>query len=413
MQLESLRGLASGRSVRVANPMQARVSRWAAAGNDGPDPLLPLAEAVIVADHDLSIQTANQAAADLLGWESPVALVGDLVGTTWQIFDPPRRRDIQVGLVMRGRWQGTTFLARHDGTLVETYLTACRLQTSNGVPAGVVLTLRPPVRVAGDDDIPTDGESFGVDGLPGSFCLFYQPEVDLADGSVHAAEALLRWWHPGLGIVSPGMALANPEWAERLSALQAWTIFAVCRQIGAWEQAGTQMQVAINLSPYQLADAELPSRVHRALALTGIRPGSLAVDLPVESLLVAPDTAHRVASELAGLGVALIIDGVAPGTPLDAFDGLPIAELKVDPAPAAEDGAAEHAIHEIIVRAHGIGALAVAKSVETQEELELVRSYGFDRAFGHVFAAALAPTALAALLELPDAAPSGLEGFTF
>ncbi len=364
--------------------------------------VVPLAEGVLVADQLLTIHTANEAAADLLGWDDPSALVHAATTAAWELFETAQVSEVLDALGRSGRWSGTAFLERRDGTLLEALLSACSLHTAGGgAPSGTMVTIRPHVVAPFTPHPPPDSEAFDVEGLPGRFCLYYQPEFDLADGTVPSCEALLRWWHPDFGILSPGPSLARTKWAERLAGVEAWSVFAVCRQIAMWEDQGRPVQVALNVSRHHLRDPQLLPRVRQALDSTGIDPKQLAIDLPLSALVKDPVNVRHVVLDLADLGVALIVDGVSGDAPPTAFEGLPIAVLKIVVGNVGHPSAIgrHRSADDAIALARSIGATSVAKSVETAADLQALLEMGFDRAFGHVFSPALAPAALVPLLD--------------
>lgn len=386
-----------------------QVEREARAATIDPEQVVPLSEAVIVADHSFTVQAANRAASDLLGWTEPRHLVRDLNQVSWSILGAAKLREIQVALVMRGRWSGSAVLERRDGSMFEAFVTACSLHAARDIPSGVVVTIRSRVVGNGSSGLPADAESFGVTGLPGSFCLHYQPEVDLRDGSVTGCEALLRWWHPGLGMVSPGPALAHPKWAARLAGLETWSVFAACRQAAAWAEKGRPARIALNVSEQHMNDPELLHRVRQAVVITGVDPSWLAIDLPVAALVRTPALARRVAAGLAELGVVVVVDSVYGAVPPETFDGIPASVLKIIPGNVGRSsaGSVDRPAEAAIELARSIGATSVAKSVETAADLRAVRGIGFDRAFGHVFSPAVGPAELFRTLVGP-AAPDGV-----
>lgn len=370
--------------------------------------VVPLAEGVLVADHTLAIHTANEAAADLLGWGDPSELVRAAMDSAWELLEVGQVSEVLDALGRAGRWSGTAFLERRDGTLFEALLSACSLHSASGggAPTGTVLTIRPHVVAPFTAHPPPDDEAFDVDGLPGRFCLYYQPEFDLADGSVPSCEALLRWWHPDFGILSPGPSLARTKWAERLAGVEAWSVYAACRQVAAWEDHGRPVQVALNVSRHHLRDPQFLARVCQALDNTGIDPRQLAIDLPLSALVKDPVNVRQVALDLADLGVTLIVDGVSGDAPPAAFEGLPISVLKIVVGNVALPSAIgrHRSADDAIALARAIGAVSVAKSVETAADLQVLLEMGFDRAFGHVFSPALAPSALLPLLDRSEPA---------
>jgi EAL domain-containing protein (putative c-di-GMP-specific phosphodiesterase class I) len=391
--------------VKLDSLLARQANRDARAATIDPERVVPLSEAVIVADHSFAVQSANDAAADLLGWIDPQSLVRDLNQVSWSIIGSSLLREIQLELVKRGKWSGQAVLERRDGSLFDGFMTACRLHAEGDHPMGVVITIRSLAVAEAWGSIPIDVESFGVKGLPGTFCLHYQPEVDLRSGSVTGCEALLRWWHPGMGMVSPGPAFAHPKWSARMAPLETWSVFAACRQAVAWADAGCELPVALNVSDRHLADTELVGRVRQALVITGLNPQHLSIDIPMTALVRSPTRARAAAQELADLGVTIVLDSVLGSVPNHALEGLPATVLKIIPGDLSDPDATASAM-EAITLARSLGAVAVAKSVESADELKAVRELGFDRAFGHVFSPAIAPGEVLRTLGLQPTAAS-------
>jgi EAL domain-containing protein (putative c-di-GMP-specific phosphodiesterase class I) len=377
--------------------------------------VVPLSEGLIEADHSFEVRAVSSAAAELLGWDHPAALTRALNDTGWSPFEAGLRRELQFALALRGKWQGPARLRRRDGSELATFLTACALNASPGTPSGVVVAIRPSNAIDERSLGASQGDSYAVSGLPGHFCLFYQPEIDLLDGQITGCEALLRWWHPGLGMISPGPAFAEPQWAQRLAGVEVWTLFAACRQGAAWAERGHPVPVVVNISQTHLQDPELVERIRRALVVTGVHPSRLTVDLPGPALATSSQRLHRVAWALHELGATVAIDDAGRGHDLEALRSLPAQVLKLPRgAGRAVDGRPAPAAAAIEV-ARTMGAITVAKSVETNRELQHLRTLGCDRAFGHLFVPAMPPTDLGDLLwpgpsrpvdvRVPDAEP--------
>lgn len=379
------------------------------------DSSVSLVEGVIVTDESFVVQTANDAAADLLGWTEPSELVRHHQDAAGDLFDDDRRQEVLAALEQRGRWSGTAFLERRDGTLFEAFLTACSLHGGDDRDdgsAGVVVTIQPQSAIPFTSVPPAEHESLTVKGLPGRFCLHYQPEFDLRDRSVPSCEALLRWWHPDFGVLSPGPSLSRTKWATRLASVEAWSVLAACRQVAAWEELGRPVQVAINISRHHLGDPELLTRVRHALDATGIDPGRLAVDLPLSAVVKDPVHTREVAEQLDALGVSIIVDGVSGDTPPAALAGLPVRALKFVVGPFGRGGSSANsrAADAAVVLARTLEVLSVAKAVETAADLKDLREKGFDRAFGHVFSPAVPADAMLPLLDRRNGPPDQLAG---
>jgi len=377
---------------------ERRRRRLARSAPLGVDHLVPLSEGVIEADADGRVLAANGAAAELLGWDHPVSLTSALQASGWSrigLDGDELRRELGA----RARWCARRKLRRRDGTLLDAVVTACALHASSGGHAGVVTTIRratvaDAVALASIDlargATRRVDDAFAVEGLPGHLCLYYQPELDLRTRTPVGVEALLRWWHPGLGVVSPGPALSHHRWAPRFAEVEVWSIFAVCRQIASWSAAGHPMPVAVNVSRWHLVDLELVDRVRRALAASAIDPALLIIDLPVSALHQDPDRFRRAVAALAEVGVRCAVDDATAAVPDRLLAGLPLEAIKL--ARPGGGGSARPpgtALAMGLALARRLSVPAVAKAIETDAELAQVEELGFERAFGHLLGAPL------------------------
>ncbi|MCU1351152.1 MAG: hypothetical protein JWM05_361 [Acidimicrobiales bacterium] len=350
--------------------------------------VVPLSEGVIHTDHTLRALAANQAAAAMLGWGNELELVHELNRASWSLMPANVRRDMQMTLAVRGRWEGRARLERRDGTRLEATVTACALRGSPGVSAGVVLVIRQISGIARPDQATGHPDSFEVTGLPGRFVLYYQPEIDLRTGIVTSCESLLRWHHPGLGTVSPGAAFADPAWAPRLAPLEVWAVFAACRQAASWAEHGWPMRVTVNLSHQHLNDPELVDRLRRALVVTSVPRSCIAVEMPTSALIQLGDRARRVAADMADEGVSVIVDDVTETVPISAFDEIRPGVIKLDRTMINglhQSVEKQHRVRRALVLAGSLGAKVTAEAVETADDLAAARDLGCDRAFGYVF----------------------------
>ncbi|MCU1354832.1 MAG: diguanylate cyclase/phosphodiesterase, partial [Acidimicrobiales bacterium] len=136
----------------------------------------------------------------------------------------------------------------------------------------------------------------------------YQPKVDLATGEIVGVESLLRWDHPALGSVPPSRFIPIAEETDAIVRVGEFVLEQSCRQAMAWRRDGIDLTVAVNISGRQLASGELPVVVAAALAISGLEPDRLCLEL-TESLLMSDTIAtQRTLDELHSLGVRLSID---------------------------------------------------------------------------------------------------------
>lgn len=257
---------------------------------------------------------------------------------------------------------------------------------------------------AGFDTAILDEGTSAFDGLPGRFCMFFQPDADLADGSVGGCEGLLRWWHPDFGMLRPDLSLRGTRWDDT-TRIESWAAATVCEQAAAWDALGADVTVALNVSRrYLLADG-FTDAIDQVLAESGVEPGRLAIDVPVTALATDRARVRTVAADLAGRGISVVLDGVGVRTRRLHIEEIDAHAWKVD---LWSSGPAWPHLHPTVDRtleeAERLGITTIAKSVEDEATLELVRDAGFDRAFGHLISPAITSAAMTALLRRPHGA---------
>jgi len=212
--------------------------------------------------------------------------------------------------------------------------------------------------------------------------LAYQPVCCSKFSTVVGFEALLRWEHPDRGMIPPLEFIPVAEESGLMVAIGAWVLEEACRQAVAWgEILGADLQMAVNVSGRQLADADFPFFVAKVLAATGMRPGLLVLEITESILLEEHADYEAVLGQLKVLGVRLSIDDFGTGySSLAYLRRFPVDQLKVDRGFVQD--VAEHGdtrIMEAVVRlAHDLGLEVVAEGVETERELATVQALGCD-----------------------------------
>jgi EAL domain-containing protein (putative c-di-GMP-specific phosphodiesterase class I) len=141
------------------------------------------------------------------------------------------------------------------------------------------------------------------------FFLHYQPQVDMLTGNILAAEALIRWKHPHLGMVSPGQFIAIAEETGLIMPISEWVIRTACAQNKAWQDAGLPpITVAVNVSARLFQGGDLTGMIRKAMSKTGLDPSSLELELTESALMKNPDLAVSVLSGLKSTGVKVSLD---------------------------------------------------------------------------------------------------------
>lgn len=222
------------------------------------------------------------------------------------------------------------------------------------------------------------------------FLLHYQPQIDLDSGCVLGVEALIRWQHPQIGMVSPARFIGLAEETGLIVPIGAWVLRTACRQSVEWQCAGIgEVRVAVNLSARQFYERDLVASIGAVLKETGIAPHLLELEL-TESMMMS-DVEHAVAilHDLKGLGVHLSIDDFGTGySSLAYLKRFPIDLLKIDQSFVRDitvdpDDAA--IVRSVISLAHSLRLKVIAEGVETEEQLGYLRQHGCDYMQGYYF----------------------------
>ncbi|MBU3998423.1 EAL domain-containing protein [Rhodoferax sp.] len=236
------------------------------------------------------------------------------------------------------------------------------------------------------------------------FAVHYQPRVDLRDGRLLGAEALLRWNHPLLGSVSPAIFIPLAEDAGLIESIGPWVLRQVCAQLAAWQAAGYAVgTVAVNVSGRQFRSDDLVAQVTHALESTGLAPHVLELEVTEGVLIDDVESVIDVLGRLKQIGVSVALDDFGTGYSSMAYlRRLPIDVLKIDQSfvrDLAHDEDARNIVQAIIAMAHALHKSVVAEGVETLVQANLLRSWGCNQAQGFYFSRAVTAAALEALME--------------
>ena len=211
--------------------------------------------------------------------------------------------------------------------------------------------------------------------------LHYQPQVDLHTGTLVGVEALVRWQHPKLGLVSPGKFIPIAEEMGIIGEIGAWVLEAACRQLTQWQRMGLEVpRVAVNLSTQQVDDETLVPLVREILSSVGVDPRSLELEVTESMIMREPEKATAAFTAFRNMGIQLAIDDFGTGySSLNYLKHLPIDRLKIDQSFVRDIGS--HASSEVISRAiislaRSLELETVAEGIETPHQLEFLRKEG-------------------------------------
>ncbi|MFW5784498.1 MAG: putative bifunctional diguanylate cyclase/phosphodiesterase [Spirochaetota bacterium] len=225
----------------------------------------------------------------------------------------------------------------------------------------------------------------GFDG----FGLHYQPFVD-ARGTIHGAEALIRWTHPTLGSVSPNRFVPLAEEMGAIRFIGQWTLYRACRQLKAIHTAGfPDLYVSVNLSASQFKQIDLVERVGGILDSLGVDGRYLTLELTETTVMDEPEEALAKMTDLRSMGVLLALDDFGTGySSLSYLRQFPFDTLKIDRSfitGVHEDPNDQEIVKAIIAMAGAFGMKTLAEGVEERDELEFLFEHGCDLIQGYYF----------------------------
>ena len=237
----------------------------------------------------------------------------------------------------------------------------------------------------------------------GQLLVYYQPKLCLRTGRLHAAEALVRWQHPELGMVPPGEFIGLAEETGLIAPMGEFVLRQACWQACEWLRRGVQVRVSVNLSVYQLRQGKVVSLVRQVLQESGLAPHLLELELTESQLLDNVEHIITTFQQLHGLGVKLAIDDFGTGySSLSYLKRFPVDYVKIDQAfiRGLQEGNQDAAIiRAIIAMAKSLGLQIVAEGVETRDQLTFLQEQGCDEAQGYYISRPLDAGAFELLLE--------------
>jgi diguanylate cyclase (GGDEF)-like protein/PAS domain S-box-containing protein len=241
------------------------------------------------------------------------------------------------------------------------------------------------------------------------FYMVYQPKYSLSQHRVVGAEALVRWNHPVLGLVSPAEFIPLVESSGGVIELSEWIIDTVCAQLAGWRKQGLpQVPVSINISPLHFWRGDLVGALQSGLRKWDIRPAMLPIEVTEGVVMDTSERTLQVLAELKALGFHLSIDDFGTGySSLKYLKDLPISELKIDrsfiieiPEEGQLDDLSRTAIPRAIIQlASELKLTVVAEGVETESQKNFLLENGCDVIQGFLFSKPVLPQEFVLLLS--------------
>ncbi len=236
--------------------------------------------------------------------------------------------------------------------------------------------------------------------LRDEFRLEYQPLVDLADGRITGAEALLRWQHPERGLLAPGEFITLAEEAGLIGQIGEWVLGQACREAAGWPE---HVGIAVNLSPLQFRDSGLVEIIDRALAQGGLAPERLELEITETTMLETNSETVDALRQLHGRGVRVALDDFGTGySSLSYLRRFPFDKIKIDRSFIRDLGYEKDdssIILAIIGLAERMGMVVTAEGVETPRQAQILTAYGCGQAQGYLFSRPVPGVVFAQILE--------------
>lgn len=235
------------------------------------------------------------------------------------------------------------------------------------------------------------------------FIIHYQPQMDTVAGRMTGVEALLRWQHPILGMVSPAEFIPIAEETGVIIPISEWVLRTACFQAKNWCNAGYDIKVGVNLSPRHFYQKNLVKTIEAVLKETGLKPDLL--DLEITEGIAAKDRIllNLKLTSIRSLGVTISVDDFGTGySSLSYLTNFPIDTLKIAREFIVEvgrDPASEAIISSIITMAKNLNLQVIAEGVETEKQSLFLQSLNCSLMQGYLFSKPLAPEEVEKLLK--------------
>ncbi|HJY27608.1 MAG TPA: EAL domain-containing protein [Pyrinomonadaceae bacterium] len=236
------------------------------------------------------------------------------------------------------------------------------------------------------------------------FLVHYQPRVSVDSLTITGVEALVRWQHPTLGLISPSEFIPLAEDTGLIVPIGEWVLRTACLQGRRWRDAGfAPIQIAVNISARQFHERDLSQAVIRILEETGLSPKYLELELTESSIMQDAEFAAEMLNRLKSMGINISIDDFGTGfSSLASLKRLPIDALKIDQSFVTEvtsDADDAALVNAIITLAHNLRLKVIAEGVETDDQLKFLRLLRCDEIQGYFFSKPLPADTFATVFE--------------
>lgn len=222
------------------------------------------------------------------------------------------------------------------------------------------------------------------------FFLHYQPQIDVKNKKIRGFEALIRWDHPQLGLVSPLDFIHIAESTGLIIPIGAWVLETACRQMVCMnKKMDTNIMISVNVSPVQLSHEDFPEMVEETLKRCGLEPDLLELEITENLFIHSFEDAIKIFNQLKAIGIRMSLDDFGTGySSLAYLKNLPIDTLKIDQAFTRDlliKKANENLMESIIMMAHTLQMDVIVEGVEELEQFDCLKTYHCDHVQGYYF----------------------------
>ena len=234
------------------------------------------------------------------------------------------------------------------------------------------------------------------------FELHYQPLIDLATNAITGFEALIRWHHPDKGLLAPDAFIPLAEEIGLINPIGEWVMREACTTAAKWPN---HLRIAVNLSPIQLRSSGLVRCIAEALAMSGLSPERLELEITEGTLLEDSEAMLAVLYQLRELGICVAIADFGTGcSSLNYLQAFPFDRIKIERSfikDIAESTGSLNIVRAVTALAKGLGMAATAEGVETIEQRSTVASEGCAEMQGFLFSKPIPASEIEQLLRSP------------
>ena len=219
--------------------------------------------------------------------------------------------------------------------------------------------------------------------------VLYQPKIDLRDDKITGVEALTRWRHPAHGLIMPDEFIPLAERTGLIVPLTLWVLNQAVGQCRRWRNEGINLDVAVNLSMWNLDSPELPEQIGGLLHSARVPSGQLELEITESAIMDDPQRAMRTLKAIRELGVHFAIDDFGTGySSMSHLKKMPVSSIKIDKSftqNMESDNDSAVIVRAIIDLGHNLGLKVVAEGVETLAAKKMLLEFGCDAAQGYYF----------------------------